>query len=136
MRGRTNAMSGTVLPELSNPAGAANIQSGYQAINGEGEVVTGTAAVRETVVVTVINNSNDTVRISYCERFLVAPNTYLPARTTGTYNAVTESLFVVSPLVESSSIQVENSQQYNNFLSYDNVYGALVNKTAFTLTLT
>lgn len=35
-------MSGTVLPELSNPAGAANIQSGYQAINGDGEVVTGT----------------------------------------------------------------------------------------------
>ena len=42
MRGRTNAVSGTVLPELSNPAGAANIQSGYQAINGAGEVVTGT----------------------------------------------------------------------------------------------
>ena len=42
MRGRTNAVSGTVLPELSNPAGAANIQSGYQAINGDGEVVTGT----------------------------------------------------------------------------------------------
>lgn len=43
MRGRTNAAVGGVqLPELSNPAGAANIQSGYQAINGEGEVVTGT----------------------------------------------------------------------------------------------
>lgn len=45
MRGRTNAVSGTVLPELSNPAGTANIQSGYQAINGEGEVVTGTLNV-------------------------------------------------------------------------------------------
>lgn len=54
MRGRTNAVSGTVLPELSNPAGAANIQSGYQAINGEGEVVTGTAAVREGCTVQVI----------------------------------------------------------------------------------
>lgn len=42
-------MSGTVLPELSNPAGAANIQSGYQAINGEGEVVTGTASMPQYV---------------------------------------------------------------------------------------
>lgn len=47
MRGATNAVSGTVLPELSNPAGAANIQSGYQAINGEG--VTGTANTPEYV---------------------------------------------------------------------------------------
>lgn len=37
---------GKPLPALTNPAGAANIQSGYQAINGEGEVVTGTAAVK------------------------------------------------------------------------------------------
>lgn len=42
-------MSGTVLPELSNPAGAANIQTGYQAINGDGEVVTGTANTPEYV---------------------------------------------------------------------------------------
>lgn len=40
---------GIRLPELSNPAGAANIQSGYQAINGEGEVVTGTANTPEYV---------------------------------------------------------------------------------------
>ncbi len=40
--GRTNAAGGVQLPALTNPAAAANIQSGYQAINGDGEVVTGT----------------------------------------------------------------------------------------------
>ena len=42
MTGRTNAGGGIQLPALTNPAAAGNIQSGYQAINGEGEVVTGT----------------------------------------------------------------------------------------------
>ena len=42
MTGRTNAGGGVQLPALTNPAAAGNIQSGYQAINGEGEVVTGT----------------------------------------------------------------------------------------------
>lgn len=125
-----------MLPELSNPAGAANIQSGYQAINGEGEVVTGTAIVRETVAVTVINNTNGSLRVSYCGRLSAISNVQLPARTTKTYNAITESLLVVKPISESISIQVENSQQYNNFLSYDNVFGARVNNAAFTLTVT
>lgn len=58
MTGRTNAGGGIQLPALTNPAAAANIQSGYQAINGEGEVMTGTAAVRETVVGKVTNNYN------------------------------------------------------------------------------
>ena len=39
MTGRTNAGGGVQLPALTNPAAAGNIQSGYQAINGEGEVV-------------------------------------------------------------------------------------------------
>ena len=42
MTGRTNAGGGVQLPALTNPAAAGNIQSGYQAINGEGEVMTGT----------------------------------------------------------------------------------------------
>lgn len=58
MTGRTNAGGGIQLPALTNPAAAGNIQSGYQAINGEGEVVTGTAAVKETVVGKVTNNYN------------------------------------------------------------------------------
>lgn len=66
MRGRTNAVSGTVLPELSNPAGAANIQSGYQAINGEGEVVTGTYVPPSVEYVFL---SADDVSMSYGSRF-------------------------------------------------------------------
>ena len=58
MTGRTNAGGGVQLPALTNPAAAGNIQSGYQAINGEGEIVTGTAAVRETVVGKVTNEYN------------------------------------------------------------------------------
>ena len=57
MTGRTNAGGGIQLPALTNPAAAANIQSGYQAINGEGEVVTGTASVLENGTITVNNVS-------------------------------------------------------------------------------
>ena len=42
MTGRTNAAGGVRLPELTNPAGAAQILSGYEAINADGEAVTGT----------------------------------------------------------------------------------------------
>lgn len=56
-------MSGTVLPELSNPAGAANIQSGYQAINGEGEVVTGKAITATAVDVRISNYSGNVINI-------------------------------------------------------------------------
>ena len=66
MRGRTNAVSGTVLPELSNPAGAANIQSGYQAINGAGEIVTGTYVPPSVEYVFL---SADDVSMSYGSRF-------------------------------------------------------------------
>lgn len=59
-------MSGTVLPELSNPAGAANIQIGYQAINGEGEVVTGTYVPPSVEYVFL---SADDVSMSYGSRF-------------------------------------------------------------------
>ena len=58
MTGRTNAGGGIQLPALTNPAAAGNIQSGYQAINGEGEVVTGTAAVKTFVNGTISLNSN------------------------------------------------------------------------------
>lgn len=136
MTGRTNAGGGVQLPALTNPAAAGNIQSGYQAINGAGEVVTGTASVRETVVVTVINNTNNTLDVSYCGRLSAIPNISLPAHTTETYNALTQSLFVVKPGTESRSIRVESSQQYGIFLPYDNVFGALVRNAAFTLTVT
>lgn len=62
-------MSGTVLPELSNPAGAANIQSGYQAINGEGEIVTGTYVPPEPEAVEYEFLSADDVSLTYGSRF-------------------------------------------------------------------
>lgn len=42
MTGRTNAAGGVRLPELTNPAGAAQILSGYEAINADGEAMVGT----------------------------------------------------------------------------------------------
>lgn len=42
MTGRTNAAGGVRLPELTNPAGAAQILSGYDAINADGEAMVGT----------------------------------------------------------------------------------------------
>lgn len=35
-------IAGKKLPELTNPAGAANIESGYEAIDGSGNKITGT----------------------------------------------------------------------------------------------
>lgn len=66
MNGRTNtAVGGVQLPELSNPAGAANIQSGYQAINGEGEVVTGTASVSARAGIQFMNTSSHEIMFVY-----------------------------------------------------------------------
>ena len=92
MRGRTNAVSGTVLPELSNPAGAANIQSGYQAINGDGEVVTGTARIREAVEGTLkVNYSGQ--RIYYAT--LTGYNSY-GDEVEGTVSVLKNSVLVVT----------------------------------------
>lgn len=66
MTGRTNAGGGVQLPALTNPAAAGNIQSGYQAINGEGEVMTGTY-VPQTVEYVFL--SADDVSMSYGSRF-------------------------------------------------------------------
>lgn len=65
MTGRTNAGGGVQLPALTNPAAAGNIQSGYQAINGEGEVVTGTAVTSSPAQIDFINTTQSTVSIYY-----------------------------------------------------------------------
>lgn len=57
--GRTNAVTGAQLPTLTNPAGAENIQSGYQAINADGEAITGTAAVKEVATGTLRKSNNN-----------------------------------------------------------------------------
>lgn len=43
------SISGTKLPALSNPAGAGQILSGFQAIGADGEVITGTASMLQMV---------------------------------------------------------------------------------------
>lgn len=47
--------SGVELPELTNPGTAANLESGYQLIDGDGNVVEGTAAVAKTAIVAFEN---------------------------------------------------------------------------------
>lgn len=47
--------TGTLLPELTNPAAAEQIVEGYEAIDGEGAVVTGTNPYEKTVTDTTVN---------------------------------------------------------------------------------
>ena len=58
-----NIETGVKLPELTNPATAENIQSGYEAVDGDGNVVTGTATITTYTVehITAIPNGADTV---------------------------------------------------------------------------
>ena len=60
MNGRTNAVAGTKLPALSNPAGAGQILSGYEAIGADGSIITGTIPSRGAQTVTP-GRSNQTI---------------------------------------------------------------------------
>lgn len=95
MRGRTNAVSGTVLPELSNPAGAANIQSGYQAINGAGEVVTGTARVKELVSGQLSAESSQYPFQCYYSTLTSTSEIKISSTTPKTISALKNSLLVI-----------------------------------------
>ena len=50
-----------VLPALTNPAGAANIEAGYQAINGAGEVVVGAMPKKVIETTCIIDGANITI---------------------------------------------------------------------------
>lgn len=95
MTGRTNAGGGVQLPALTNPAAAGNIQSGYQAINGEGEVVTGTAAVRETVSVSVYNKTNLLVYVLFPRANSLANNRTAPEGIVTTFDVLKNSLITI-----------------------------------------
>lgn len=60
MNGRTNAVAGTKLPALSNPAGAGQILNGYQAIGADGSIITGTIPSRGAQTITP-GTSNKTI---------------------------------------------------------------------------
>ena len=128
-------MSGTVLPELSNPAGAANIQSGYQAINGEGEVVTGTAAVRETVEIKVINNSAEHLEVSGVLLSSVMTNFQQLARTEETYSCIKKSIFCVKSN-SGRSINVESTQIYATLINEDDLYAEAIYDSPVVFTVT
>ena len=51
-------IAGKKLPELTNPAGAENIQSGYEAIDGSGNKITGTNTDTDLVINSIKVNNN------------------------------------------------------------------------------
>lgn len=61
--GTYTGTSGVTLPSLTTPASAANILSGYEAINASGAKITGTMTNRGTVNL-VINNIDDTLGVN------------------------------------------------------------------------
>ena len=79
MTGRTNAAGGVRLPELANPAVAAQILSGYEAINADGEAMVGTLVVQEPVYgiyndpAQHVNISNGDYSLNYLKITLPTP---------------------------------------------------------------
>ena len=132
MNGRTNA-AGIVLPALTNPAAAGNIQSGYQAINGEGEVVTGTADVRETVLVQIINNTHSFFYFGYTTTH-GAPTTTQIINSTAV-NALSKSIIYISSISESRSINVSFSDGASLLLNWDAIRVLGLDSSPVTITI-
>lgn len=135
MTGRTNAGGGVQLPALTNPAAAGNIQSGYQAINGEGEVMTGTAAVREAIDVEVINNSNQEIFVSGVRLSDVLVNMSQSARTNKTYSFIKNSIFCVRTAT-GLPIDVESTQVYATLVRKDDLYAEEIQESPVVFTVT
>lgn len=57
--------AGPSLPTLTNPGVATDLASGKELIDGDGNIVKGTAAIAETVSITVDNNSSISHRFYY-----------------------------------------------------------------------
>lgn len=51
------ATRGMRLPQLTRPASAGQIRSGYQALDGEGKLITGTAAAPATIVTCTVSGT-------------------------------------------------------------------------------
>lgn len=95
MTGRTNAGGGVQLPALTNPAAAGNIQSGYQAINGEGEVVTGTASIKEMVSGQLSTDSTQYTFQCYYSTLTSTSEIKISSTTPKTISALKDSLLVI-----------------------------------------
>lgn len=108
MTGRTNAGGGVQLPALTNPAAAGNIQSGYQAINGEGEIVTGTAAVKEAgkVQISFVNMFGNVLDI-YFTSLVGTKHVTISNGDNTTISPITQSLIAVAT---SNRSEIQNPQ--------------------------
>lgn len=135
MRGRTNAVSGTVLPELSNPAGAANIQSGYQAINGEGEVVTGTAIVRSRIDVAITNNTNYVLQLGITTGNSPSAKITIAEQQKVTHRSLTNAIFYIAPVMD-RDIEVTVSGTATRLLTYPNISVIGARDTPLEITVT
>ena len=135
MRGRTNAVSGTVLPELSNPAGAANIQSGYQAINGEGEVVTGTAIVRSRIDVAITNNTNYVLQLGITTGNSPSAKITIAEQQKVTHRSLTNAIFFIAPVMD-RDIEVTVSGTATRLLTYPNISVIGARDTPLEITVT
>ena len=128
-------MSGTVLPELSNPAGAANIQSGYQAINGEGEVVTGTAVVRSRIDVAITNNTNYELELGITTGNVPSTNFTIAEQQKVTHRSLTNAIFYIAP-VGDRDIEVTVSGTATRLLTYPNICVIGARDTPLEITVT
>lgn len=61
--------SGVELPVLTNPGAAANLESGYQLIDGDGNVVEGTATINVNDFFTVNNTTETEYQLFSCPGF-------------------------------------------------------------------
>lgn len=128
-------MSGTVLPELSNPAGAANIQSGYQAINGDGEVVTGTAIVRSRIDVAITNNTNYVLRLGITTGNSPSATITIAEQQKVTHRSLTNAIFFIAPVTD-RDIEVTVSGTATRLLTYPNISVIGARDTPLEITVT
>lgn len=126
---------GIRLPELSNPAGAANIQSGYQAINGEGEVVTGTAIVRSRIDVAITNNTNYVLQLGITTGNSPSAKMTIAEQQKVTHRSLTNAIFYIAPVTD-RDIEVTVSGTATRLLTYPNISVIGARDTPLEITVT
>ena len=106
--------AGVVLPTLSNPAGAANVESGYQAIDGSGRLIAGTAVMGVSVKTPNVSCSSYVVTATGIDK---VPNTFYLCL--GTYNATVRSSSGYTPSVQNSLVIYRNNGGTINLMTCD-----------------
>ena len=112
---------GYELPALENPASAAEILSGFQAVDGGGNVVTGEYVapdvpdVPETVTVTIQNSVADSVHVFHAGGIL-----NVTANTTTTIECYTGAIVAIETPTASPSAGIDNGTRLVGNDSYGN----------------